>query len=647
MKKLLFILSLFITSNLFAQVNTGKKLYTKVGGGVTPSDTSSMLSPYLRKTDTTGKWASPASVALKKDANDSTNATTGYTTLYQNSLKISTAVANATYATISNLALKADDDAVVKLSTNQTIAGDKTFTGKVGFGGVNTTSSPSYFTSTSDVGMIFERTGASLNSAIQYKNNNGNVYAGISQKGNGYFGISSNSDLSLGVFNLDAPNRILYLDGSFSVGSYTLPPSAVASFNSTTKGVLIPRMTTTQLNAISSPAEALNAYDLTAHKPAWWNGSSYQYPIWETDSLDANLISGEVAKKNIPVTNIHTQYPSVAINDSTIGTSTTWMDSLYALINAKADIASPAFTGTPKIGSDTLATNAYVRDNAGSGGGSSSFPSLQYRNYADDSTAIVDGGLWLWDYYRSGSQVKTVASYPWTRYLNFTVNSSAANSVIPLKLGSYESGAITAHVFWGDGSDSVININGDEVGFKHTYATAGTYHAIIRMTGQPTAHITKINFQDEDSYGHIDIADVGRLDSLPQLNSITIFSTNVTTLPTFPNSTAYINISLSNIGTFNPASIPSSLTNLQLINCGLTSFAPTAGLPASLTNLELTNNNLNSSAVDATINWLVTLTFNAGAKTLLIKQTTAAPPTAASSAARATLISDGWTLTTD
>lgn len=64
------------------------------------SDTASILSPYLRKSDTTGKWVSPA-------------------------------VANATYATISNLNLKANDNAVVHNAGAETIGGIKTYTSPI------------------------------------------------------------------------------------------------------------------------------------------------------------------------------------------------------------------------------------------------------------------------------------------------------------------------------------------------------------------------------------------------------------------------------------------------------------------------------------------------------------------------------------
>jgi hypothetical protein len=50
-------------------------------------------------------------------------------------------------------------------------------------------------------------------------------------------------------------------------------PSSVMDVTSTTKGVLIPRMTTTQMNAISSPANGLLIYNTTSLANYFYNGS--------------------------------------------------------------------------------------------------------------------------------------------------------------------------------------------------------------------------------------------------------------------------------------------------------------------------------------------------------------------------------------
>jgi hypothetical protein len=51
--------------------------------------------------------------------------------------------------------------------------------------------------------------------------------------------------------------------------------SAQVAINSTTKGFLPPRMTTTQRNAIASPAAGLIVYDNTDNKHYGYNGTTW------------------------------------------------------------------------------------------------------------------------------------------------------------------------------------------------------------------------------------------------------------------------------------------------------------------------------------------------------------------------------------
>jgi len=62
---------------------------------------------------------------------------------------------------------------------------------------------------------------------------------------------------------------------SVVIGATASTPSAVLSIASTTQGFLPPSMTTTQKNAISSPAPGLIVYDNTLNKPYFYNGSSW------------------------------------------------------------------------------------------------------------------------------------------------------------------------------------------------------------------------------------------------------------------------------------------------------------------------------------------------------------------------------------
>jgi len=63
--------------------------------------------------------------------------------------------------------------------------------------------------------------------------------------------------------------------GNVLVGSTTNVPSAILAADSTTKGFLPPRMTTTQKNAISSPAAGLQVYDTTLNQMSYYNGTTW------------------------------------------------------------------------------------------------------------------------------------------------------------------------------------------------------------------------------------------------------------------------------------------------------------------------------------------------------------------------------------
>jgi len=84
-------------------------------------------------------------------------------------------------------------------------------------------------------------------------------------------GVGSNS-VVLGNDNITTTA----LKGSVGIGTTSPAASSLVDMTSTTKGLLIPRMTTTQRNAISSPSVGLKVYDLTdssnyTHDGTRWN----------------------------------------------------------------------------------------------------------------------------------------------------------------------------------------------------------------------------------------------------------------------------------------------------------------------------------------------------------------------------------------
>jgi hypothetical protein len=86
---------------------------------------------------------------------------------------------------------------------------------------------------------------------------------------------TSGGDVSLRDGNLFvASNRVVSYRQS--IGFFANPvASAIVEIQSTTMGFLPPRMTTTQKNAIASPAAGLVVYDSTTNKLCCYNGSTW------------------------------------------------------------------------------------------------------------------------------------------------------------------------------------------------------------------------------------------------------------------------------------------------------------------------------------------------------------------------------------
>jgi hypothetical protein len=66
-----------------------------------------------------------------------------------------------------------------------------------------------------------------------------------------------------------------YAQNNVGVGSASPHTSAMLDVSSTTKGMLVPRMTTVQRTAIASPATGLMVYDITTNSFWFYNGSSW------------------------------------------------------------------------------------------------------------------------------------------------------------------------------------------------------------------------------------------------------------------------------------------------------------------------------------------------------------------------------------
>lgn len=73
---------------------------------------------------------------------------------------------------------------------------------------------------------------------------------------------------------------------SVSVGAPVLDPAALLQINSTTKGFLLPRMTTTQRDAISSPPDGLEIFNTTNNEPEFFNGATWESSVGNESLLE-------------------------------------------------------------------------------------------------------------------------------------------------------------------------------------------------------------------------------------------------------------------------------------------------------------------------------------------------------------------------
>lgn len=76
-------------------------------------------------------------------------------------------------------------------------------------------------------------------------------------------------------FRILGSNQQIKVSSTVYLGSATSDPSAIFQVDSTTQGVLDPRMTTTERNAIASPAEGLRIFNTTTKQWEGYNGTAW------------------------------------------------------------------------------------------------------------------------------------------------------------------------------------------------------------------------------------------------------------------------------------------------------------------------------------------------------------------------------------
>jgi hypothetical protein len=147
----------------------------------------------------------------------------------------------------------------------------------------------------------------------------------------GYVGILNSTRWIFGA-DLQSP-------GAVTIGAAVAnDPSAILDIQSTTQGVLPPRMTTTQRNAISAPAEGLIVYDLTLHSLYEYNGSSWvSLKGAAAIAVLSTATVGGAAAEEVPVAGLLTTSTILAVTQQVAGGAalplTGWTNVLNGSLN--------------------------------------------------------------------------------------------------------------------------------------------------------------------------------------------------------------------------------------------------------------------------------------------------------------------------
>jgi len=222
---------------------------------------------------------------------------------------------------------------------------DKTarFFGQVGFNGAGTSPSIGVISNGDTAGQFNGTTYGVKGTGVIGGEFSGS--GGINASGTTY-GILSESSLGVAVKSNGST-----LVEEYGLGS-SIHPSALLQANSTSKGFLPPRMTTAQINAISSPSDGLVVYNtdrkrLETYKGSYWAGEAMTYFVQSTSSSPADggtFYFGTLPKGIITTANISKVYikksgvirmADIYCYSGTAGTAENW--SLYIRVNNTTD----------------------------------------------------------------------------------------------------------------------------------------------------------------------------------------------------------------------------------------------------------------------------------------------------------------------
>jgi hypothetical protein len=147
------------------------------------------------------------------------------------------------------------------------------------------------------------------NTRLIINNNGGFPNTGLELQGNNvakWSVAAFNATQDFSIYNNTLGSDALVIKTNTSnvlIGTTTDVASSKLTIDSTTQGVLIPRMTTVNRNAITSPATGLQIYNTNTNANQFWNGSAWLTPmvtLTTTGTTGAAIFNQSTGALNIP-----------------------------------------------------------------------------------------------------------------------------------------------------------------------------------------------------------------------------------------------------------------------------------------------------------------------------------------------------------
>ncbi len=264
---------------------------------------------------------------------------------------------------------------------------------------------------------------------------------------------------------------------SVGISSSAITPdaSSILEMRTSTKGLLIPRLTTTERNAISSPATGLMIYNTTTSKFNYYDGGAWT--VLFAGSSGVNSVTGTNNRISIGGTSSD---PTVDISSSYVGQSSITTLGTIGSGTWNGSIISPTYGGTGinngnstiTLGGNLVTSGAFATTLTSTATTNATLPAGTNTLYSTKSASIAS------------SQLLTSLSDPTgTGVAVFGTSPTLATPVINgLPTGTGVASAATASTLVSRDANANIAVNNSNRGYTTTATAAGTTTLTVGST---------------------------------------------------------------------------------------------------------------------------------------------------------------------